>query len=103
MFLMSYGAMICYLLIIKQTFASLIMGNEMIMNMLAAAGLTSDDLNQESIGRWILVITSLVVIIPLSMQRVSGKMFDEKTNKSFLLITSMFLISNANLILIIVS
>lgn len=69
MFLMSYGAMICYLLIIKQTFASLIMGNEMIMNMLAAAGLTSDDLNQESIGRWILVITSLVVIIPLSMQR----------------------------------
>lgn len=92
MFLMSFGAMICYLLIIKQTFASLVMGSDVIMNVLVAAGVSTDDLNQESIGRWILVISSLMVIIPLSMQRVSGKLIDQRKQMSFILFQNLNLI-----------
>ena len=70
MFLMSYGAMVCYLLIIRQTFGNLIMGNHFMMDSLRYLGFT-EGLNEAIIGRWFLVFSSLLIILPLSMQRVS--------------------------------
>jgi len=65
MFLMSFGAMVCYLLIIKQTFSTMIMENSYLMGILG----NIDGLDRTSVGRWGLVISSLVIILPLSMQR----------------------------------
>ena len=78
MFLMSFGAMVCYLLIIKQTFVSILMENEKVINILGAAGFNTDDINEEFIGRWFLILSSFFIILPLSMQRVSEKK-DPKT------------------------
>ena len=55
MFIMNFGAMICYLLIIKDNFSALI-------------GLTQEDLWER---RLVLIVSSFVIILPLSMQRVS--------------------------------
>jgi hypothetical protein len=55
MFIMNFGAMICYLLIIKDNFSALI-------------GLEEEDLWGR---RLVLIVSSLVIILPLSMQRVS--------------------------------
>lgn len=73
MFFMSFGAMICYLLIIKQTFASIVTRSESLIDILSFVGLNCDTLSEEVIGRWFLVLSSLIVILPLSMQRVSDK------------------------------
>ncbi len=70
MFIMSFGAMVCYLLIIRETFAHVLMQNEFFMNSLNAVG-AGTMLNEKSIGRWFLIVSSFIVILPLSMQRVS--------------------------------
>lgn len=77
MLLMSFGAMVCYLLIIKQTFASIIIENEMIMNLITTvlSRFSNVEVNEQMIGRWFLIISSLIVILPLSTQRVSENRF----------------------------
>jgi len=55
MLIMSYGAMVCYMLIIKDTFPTLL-------------GYEDDDIWAK---RQILIVSSFIVILPLSMQRVS--------------------------------
>lgn len=70
MFIMSFGAMVCYLLIIKQTFANVVMGNEWIVETLNDVGAGSM-LHKDKVGQMFLIVSSLIVILPLSMQRVS--------------------------------
>jgi len=55
MFIMAYGAMLSYLMIVKDTFS-------------VALGVSSDDLH---VKRAFLCVISLLVIVPLSSQRVS--------------------------------
>ena len=60
MFIISYGAMVCYLLIIKDTFSALI-------------GFEEDDLWGR---RSVLIVSSMLIVLPLSMQRVSQLLFE---------------------------
>ena len=91
MFIMNFGAMVCYLLIIKETFVNLVMGHEWIVEMVNTVlvnmnGGSDGDFDAsggdyggneaivhvKTIGQCFLIMSTLIVILPLSMQRVSS-------------------------------
>jgi hypothetical protein len=77
MFLISFGAMVCYLLIIKQTFADIVLENQFMVGIVSDIGICENEgdgetFNKECIGRWVLIVSSLVIVLPLSTQRVSS-------------------------------
>ncbi len=78
MFIMNFGAMVCYLLIIKQTFASVVLGNEWIGNMWMEVVGSDLQGKKDVVGQCFLIVSSLLVILPLSMQRVSGAVLGGK-------------------------
>ena len=69
MFIMSFGAMVCYLLIIKETFASICTRSEALIDFLSIFGFDVQDMSYEYIGKCFLVLSSMCIILPLSMQR----------------------------------